>query len=51
VLDLKKKIERLRGKRQGRGRRVNVVSLFQDEWLTEAILEFLEEMEVGKRYE
>jgi hypothetical protein len=51
VLALKKKIERLRGKRRGRGGRVNVVSLFQDERLTEAVLEFLEETEVGKRYE
>jgi hypothetical protein len=34
-----------------RGARLNVVSLFQDERLTEAILEFLEQTEIGRRYE
>jgi hypothetical protein len=31
LLDLKKKVERLKGKRRGRGIRPNIVSLFQDE--------------------
>jgi hypothetical protein len=51
LLALKTKVERLKGKRRGRGARLNVVSLFQDERLTEVILEFLEETEVGRRYE
>jgi hypothetical protein len=51
LLALKKKIERLKGKWRGRGVRLNVVSLFQDERLTEAILEFLERIEIGRRYE
>jgi hypothetical protein len=51
LLSLKKKIERLKGKRRGRGPRLKVVSLFQDERLTEFVLEFLEATEVGRRYE
>jgi hypothetical protein len=50
LLALKKKVERLKGKRRGRGARFNVVSLFQDERLTEVILEFLAETEIGRRY-
>jgi hypothetical protein len=51
LLDLKKMVERLKGKRRGRGTRLNVVSLFQDERLTKDILEFLERTDIGKRYE
>jgi hypothetical protein len=51
LLALKKKVERLKGKRRGRDARLNVVSLFRDERLTEVILEFLAETEVGRRYE
>jgi hypothetical protein len=51
LLALKKKVEPLKGKRRGTGARLKVVSLFQDERLTEVILEFLEETEVGRRYE
>jgi hypothetical protein len=51
LLALRKKIEKLTGKRRGRGRRLKVVSLFQDERFTEAILDFLDETEIGKRYE
>jgi hypothetical protein len=51
LLDLKKKVERLKGKRRGRGARLKVVSLFQDERLTDAVLEFLEQTEIGRRYE
>jgi hypothetical protein len=50
-LALKKKVERLKGKRRGRDARLNAVSLFQDERLTEVNLEFLAETEVGRRYE
>jgi hypothetical protein len=38
LLALKKKVEWLKGKRRGRGTRLNVVSLFQDKWLMEAIV-------------
>jgi hypothetical protein len=31
LLDLKKKVEQLKGKYRGRGTRLNMVSLFQDE--------------------
>jgi hypothetical protein len=51
LLDLKKKVERLKGRRRGRGARLKVVSLFQDEQLTDAVLEFLEQTEIGRRYE
>jgi hypothetical protein len=51
LLALRKKIEKLTGKGRGRGRRLKVVSLFQDERFTEAILDFLDETEIGKRYE
>jgi hypothetical protein len=51
LLGLEKKVERLKRKQQGRGVRLNVVSLFQDEQLMEAILEFLEWIEIGRRYE
>jgi hypothetical protein len=47
-LALWKKIEKLTGKGRGRGRQLKVVSLFQDEWFTEAILDFLDETEIGK---
>jgi hypothetical protein len=47
LLALWKKIEKLTGKRRGRGR-LKVVSLFQDGWFTEAILDLLDETEIGK---
>jgi hypothetical protein len=50
-LALRKKIEKLTGKRRGRGRRLKVVSLFQDERFTEAIVDVLDETEIGKQYE
>jgi hypothetical protein len=51
LLDLKKMVEQLKGKRRGRGIRLNVVSLFQDERYTKDILEVLERTDIGKRYE
>jgi hypothetical protein len=57
-LALKKRVERLTGKkrkrgqrRSGRGARLKVVDLFEDERLTEAVLEFLKDIEIGRRYE
>jgi hypothetical protein len=50
-LALRKKIEKITGKKRGRGDRLKVVTLFQDERLTDAILEFLAETEIGRRYE
>jgi hypothetical protein len=50
LLDLKKKVEWLKGRWRGRGARLKVVSFFQDEWLTDAVLEFLEQTEIGRRY-
>jgi ribonuclease HI len=51
LLALRKKIEKITGKKRGRGDRLKVVTLFQDERLTDAILEFLAETEIGRRYE
>jgi hypothetical protein len=34
-----------------RGARLKVAELFKDERLTGAVLEFLEETEIGRRYE
>jgi hypothetical protein len=57
-LALKKRIERITGKRRKRGQRrrergarVKVVDLFKDERLTGAVLDFLKDTDVGKRYE
>jgi hypothetical protein len=51
LLALRKKIEKITGRKRGRGRRLKVVTLFHDERLTDAILEFLAETEIGRRYE
>jgi hypothetical protein len=57
-LALKKKVERIKGRKRKRGQRrsergarLKVVDLFKDERLTGAVLEFLEETEIGRRYE
>jgi hypothetical protein len=57
-LALKKRVERLTGKKRKRGQRrsergarLKVVDLFKDERLTEAVLEFLKDTEIGRRYE
>jgi hypothetical protein len=43
---------RKRGQRRSeRGARLKVVDLVKDERLTGAVLEFLEETEIGRRYE
>jgi hypothetical protein len=48
---LKKRVERITGKRRKRGARVKVVDLFKDERLTGAVLDFLKDTDIGKRYE
>jgi hypothetical protein len=41
-----------RGQRRSeRGARLKVVDLFKNERLTEAVLEFLDDTEIGRRYE
>jgi hypothetical protein len=57
-LALKKRVERITGRRRKRGQwrsergaRLKVVDLFKDERLTAAVLEFLEDTEIGRRYE
>jgi hypothetical protein len=57
-LALKKRVERITGKRRKRGQRrrergarLKVVDLFKDERLTGAVLDFLKDTEVGRRYE
>jgi hypothetical protein len=57
-LALKKWVERLTGKKRKRGQRrsergarLKVVDLFKDERLTGAVLEFLKDTEIGRRYE
>jgi hypothetical protein len=40
-----------RQRRSERGARLKVVDLFRDERLTEAVLEFLKDTEIGRRYE
>jgi hypothetical protein len=57
-LALKKRFERIMGnkrkrgqRRSERGARLKVVDLFKDERLTEAVLEFLKDTEIGRRYE
>jgi hypothetical protein len=39
-----------RQRRSERGARLKVVDLFRDERLTEAVLEFLKDTEIGRRY-
>jgi hypothetical protein len=51
ALALKKWVEKIRGRRRGSGARLNVVSLFQDQRLTEEISDFLAATEIGKRDE
>jgi hypothetical protein len=53
-----KKVERITGRKRKRGQqrnecgaRLKVVNLFKDERLTGAVLEFLEETEIGRRFE
>jgi hypothetical protein len=48
LLDLKKKVEWLKGRRRGRGARLKVISLFHNKWLMDAVLEFLEQTEIGR---
>jgi hypothetical protein len=57
-LALKKKVEKIKGRKRQRGQRrsergarLKLVDLFKDERLTGAVLEFLEETEIGRRYE
>jgi hypothetical protein len=57
-LALKKRVEKITGKKRGRGQqrnergaRLKVVDLFKDERMTEAVLEFLEDTEIDRRYE
>jgi hypothetical protein len=40
VLALRKRVEKINGRKGGRGAHLNAVSLFQDERLTEGILDF-----------
>jgi hypothetical protein len=57
-LTLKTGVERIKGKKRKRGQRrsergaqLKVVDLFKDERLTEAVLGFLKDTEIGRRYE
>jgi hypothetical protein len=57
-LALKKRVERITGKRRKRGQRrrergarVKVVDLFKNEKLTGAVLDFLKDTDIGKRWE
>jgi hypothetical protein len=57
-LALRKRVERITGKKRKRGQRrsergarLKVVDVFKDERLTEAVLEFLKDTEIGRRYE
>jgi hypothetical protein len=51
-------VEKITGKKRGwgqrrneRGARLKVVDIFKDERMTKAVLEFLEDTEIGRRYE
>jgi hypothetical protein len=57
-LALKRRVERITGRKRKRGQRrsergarLKVVDLFKDERLTGAVLEFLDDTEIGRRYE
>jgi hypothetical protein len=49
--ELRKEVERIMGKTRRLRERLKVVHLFNDDWLTKVILEFLAATEVGRRYE
>jgi hypothetical protein len=44
-------MEKVKGRKRGRGARMSVAALFQDDRLTKGILDFLDATEVGRRYE
>jgi hypothetical protein len=57
-LALKRRVERITGKRRKRGQRrrergarLKVADLFKDERLTGVVLDFLKDTDIGKRYE